>query len=723
MKIRSALVLSLIVFFSGGVYELINNIPKKIDSSNLKEAEVSVNKAEEAYNSLPDKSKQVMPYNMYNIIKTSKEEIKKLKDSTGNSTNSELNTVTINNDSVSSSNNQNIADSTDGSVNKPNIEDNSNSFVNDSNNSNIEDNPNNSINDSNKPNIENDTNDSISAEKVEHIINLIDNVDSSITLEDEKSLDNIELNLDNIQKQYDLLSDDEKKSVTNYENLKSAKANLVAIKKQINLVYEAILEIPEEITYDNLNVAEEAVTKAEKAYNALKEEHKKGVQPTEYSIIQRSREQIERIKDAISAEKVESVINLIDNVDSSITLEDEKSLDNIELNLDNIQKQYDLLSDDEKKSVTNYENLKSAKANLVAIKKQINLVYEAILEIPEEITYDNLNVAEEAVTKAEKAYNALKEEHKKGVQPTEYSIIQRSREQIDRIKDAVNDVNQKPVINQKQVENVISLINEIDSCITFENDKEFENIEKELNNIKKEYRLLSVEEQNLVTNYEKLEAAQDEVTGIRNRLNELYNLIYLIPEDINLSNLEEAEIRVHAAEQAYHNLSDKDKKAVISFELNIITSSRDVINRLRDYVVNSGSEKVIAIEKKIEELQDLIDENIEAYRNPNKYDELKQIDNKIQDIFNDWNNLSSSEKNVVTNRSKLDDSYEKVRYVKAKIIEQEISKIDLKKVTENDRTKLEELQESYEKLDRVGQLLVGNYSNLKMAINQLDFNE
>ena len=213
------------------------------------------------------------------------------------------------------------------------------------------------------------------------------------------------------------------------------------------------------------------------------------------------------------------------------------------------------------------------------------------------------------------------------------------------------------------------------------------------------------------------------MTGIRNRLNELYNLIYLIPEDINLSNLEEAEIRVHAAEQAYHNLSDKDKKAVISFELNIITSSRDVINRLRDYVVNSGSEKVIAIEKKIEELQDLIDENIEAYRNPNKYDELKQIDNKIQDIFNDWNNLSSSEKNVVTNRSKLDDSYEKVRYVKAKIIEQEISKIDLKKVTENDRTKLEELQESYEKLDRVGQLLVGNYSNLKMAINQLDFNE
>ena len=585
MKIRSALVLSLIVFFSGGVYELINNIPKKIDSSNLKEAEVSVNKAEEAYNSLPDKSKQVMPYNMYNIIKTSKEEIKKLKDSTGNSTNSELNTVTINNDSVSSSNNQNIADSTDGSVNKPNIEDNSNSFVNDSNNSNIEDNPNNSINDSNKPNIENDTNDSISAEKVEHII------------------------------------------------------------------------------------------------------------------------------------------NLIDNVDSSITLEDEKSLDNIELNLNKIQKQYDLLSDDEKKSVTNYENLKSAKANLVAIKKQINLVYEAILEIPEEITYDNLDIAEEAVTKAEKAYNALKEEHRKGVQPTEYSIIQRSREQIDRIKDAVNDVNQKPVINQKQVENVISLINEIDSCITFENDKEFENIEKELNNIKKEYRLLSVEEQNLVTNYEKLEAAQDEVTGIRNRLNELYNLIYLIPEDINLSNLEEAEIRVHAAEQAYHNLSDKDKKAVISFELNIITSSRDVINRLRDYVVNSGSEKVIAIEKKIEELQDLIDENIEAYRNPNKYDELKQIDNKIQDIFNDWNNLSSSEKNVVTNRSKLDDSYEKVRYVKAKIIEQEISKIDLKKVTENDRTKLEELQESYEKLDRVGQLLVGNYSNLKMAINQLDFNE
>ena len=585
MKIRSALVLSLIVFFSGGVYELINNIPKKIDSSNLKEAEVSVNKAEEAYNSLPDKSKQVMPYNMYNIIKTSKEEIKKLKDSTGNSTNSELNTVTINNDSVSSSNNQNIADSTDGSVNKPNIEDNSNSFVNDSNNSNIEDNPNNSINDSNKPNIENDTNDSISAEKVEHII------------------------------------------------------------------------------------------------------------------------------------------NLIDNVDSSITLEDEKSLDNIELNLNKIQKQYDLLSDDERKSVTNYENLKAAKSNLVAIKNQINLVYEAILEIPEEITYDNLNVAEEAVTKAEKAYNALKEEHRKGVQPTEYSIIQRSREQIDRIKDAVNDVNQKPVINQKQVENVISLINEIDSSITFENDKEFENIEKELNNIKKEYRLLSVEEQNLVTNYEKLEAAQDEVTGIRNRLNELYNLIYLIPEDINLSNLEEAEIRVHAAEQAYHNLSDKDKKAVISFELNIITSSRDVINRLRDYVVNSGSEKVIAIEKKIEELQDLIDENIEAYRNPNKYDELKQIDNKIQDIFNDWNNLSSSEKNVVTNRSKLDDSYEKVRYVKAKIIEQEISKIDLKKVTENDRTKLEELQESYEKLDRVGQLLVGNYSNLKMAINQLDFNE
>lgn len=271
---------------------------------------------------------------------------------------------------------------------------------------------------------------------IEEINKLIEKIDSSIILEDENSLDEIEKSLIKIDEKYNLLNEDEKQSIINYEKVEKAKKDVEIIKKQLHEVYNAIIEIPEKITLDNLIESEAAVTKAERLYKSLDDKYKKGITPTKLSIIIKSREDIKRLREDINSEKINE---LIEKIDSTITLENENSLDQIEKNLVEIEKRYSLLSEDEKKSIENYEKLQKAKEDVEVIRMQLYAVFRAIFEIPEEITLDNLTEAEAAVTKAEKAYEALKPEHRKGVMSTELSIITRSRNKINYLKRLIDN--------------------------------------------------------------------------------------------------------------------------------------------------------------------------------------------------------------------------------------------------------------------------------------------
>ena len=283
MKIKSKLVLSLIVIFSSGIHGLVNNIPKKINESNLKEAELAVNNAEKVYESLPYESKKVLlSSNMYIDLKISRNEIDKFKQSMTNSIEHESDTVynpeniinSIDKDFCIEDNNELIADNTD---------DKYDTIVN-----------NGSIN-----NFENSST-AIDIENVSNVIKLIEELDEKIVLEEEKSLDKIEEKLKNIEEKYNSLNEKEKNLITNYEKLKSSKEEIDSIRQQLYAVYNAINKIPEEITLENLDEAEKAISKAEELYSNLKDEYKKGVMPWEYSIIESSRYEIDELRKSIS---------------------------------------------------------------------------------------------------------------------------------------------------------------------------------------------------------------------------------------------------------------------------------------------------------------------------------------------------------------------------------------------------------------------------------------
>ena len=350
MKRRLILVLSFTALVSIGAYKAISNI--STETSNLKEVVYYTDKSK---NLSSDNNKEAVSSNIESAVKKTNNEINKLEDSISINTVDKLGATIADNESITGldkpssepingsnkhtnssidgSDKPNIGNNTNnntgndvdkpnndsvGNMDKPNIEDNTDESVNNagdkpddnsnSNNSNNGNNSNNAGNGSNN-NVGNDVG-TIRQENIDKVIILIDGIDSAITLEDEHSLDKIERSLGDIEAEYNLLSEEEQGLVTNYNKLESAKADMVVIRSQLHLVYDAIIAIPEQITKENLVKAEAAVVKAEEAYGRLKEEHKKGVTPSEYSIIERARWQIERLKETIATEKLDKVINL-----------------------------------------------------------------------------------------------------------------------------------------------------------------------------------------------------------------------------------------------------------------------------------------------------------------------------------------------------------------------------------------------------------------------------
>lgn len=259
-------------------------------------------------------------------------------------------------------------------------------------------------------------------------------------------------------------------------------------------VISMIEKISNPVTIEDKSIIETS----RKLYDDLSEEGKKLVYNYEKLVeAEKSLKELQEIEDKKKAdlEAANNVIELINKIPSVITIEDQSSIEEA-------RKSYDLLTDDQKKLVTNYDLLVKAEKDLSDIKDKIEQDKEAagkvidlIDKIPEEVTLKAVDI----IKSARDGYDSLTEEQK--VLVSNYS----------RLLDAENIIKEimiKEEEDKKAVDNVINLIEDIQLPITLES-------EGEIDVARKAYDSLTDEQKNLVVNYDDLVKAEKTLNELR----------------------------------------------------------------------------------------------------------------------------------------------------------------------------------------------------------------
>ncbi|WP_102399837.1 DUF4430 domain-containing protein [Haloimpatiens massiliensis] len=228
-------------------------------------------------------------------------------------------------------------------------------------------------------------------EILQNVIKDIDNLSESITLKDEEKVMEV-------KKAFDKLSSSDQKRVTNAEKLDNA------IKKIQDLVIEEIDKLPENITLDD----EEKVIAIKSNFDNLTSDIQKQI--TNVEKLNKAIEKIHQINGAL-----QNVIKEIDNLPKNIILDDQEKVMEI-------KKQFDKLSSADQKKVTNAEKLNKSIETIEELNRNLQKIIKDIDSLPEDITlkdeekvmevkkeFDKLSVNDQKkVTNAEKLDNAIK---------------------------------------------------------------------------------------------------------------------------------------------------------------------------------------------------------------------------------------------------------------------------------------------------------------------------
>ena len=223
-------------------------------------------------------------------------------------------------------------------------------------------------------------------EEIENIILLIDNLPTSITLDDEEQIVYIEL-------KYEFLSIDGRSKVTNYDKLLSARSTLNILKdqeeddKKVNNIINLIDQIPDII---NLKLADEAlIINSRNGYNQLDNNLKNKI--TNLNHLEQAEERL------IILKQIDDLINEINKLADVITLDDEEMITNLE----NI---YTSFIESDQALVTNYDKLKDALEQLEALyvienlKTKAKAIIDIIDALPsvDDLTLDDQNKVKQA---------------------------------------------------------------------------------------------------------------------------------------------------------------------------------------------------------------------------------------------------------------------------------------------------------------------------------------
>lgn len=299
---------------------------------------------------------------------------------------------------------------------------------------------------------------------------------------------------------YDVLTDEQKKLVTNFDRLVKAEqilskyeADIAAAQKVDNL----IKNLPSPLKLAD----EDKVNNARTAYSNLTADQKRYV--TKEEALRAAENEIVRLKaEAQKQAKINAVISAIDAIPENLTLSD-KSI------VEAARTAYNTLTDSQKKKVVNIDDLTKAENTIDALEAQKNAskadraaaqkVIDLIDDLPKET-----NLADKSTIEAARAaYEKLTNKQKKLV--TNYGDLTEAEEAIK----ALENYEAASKKDQVAADEVINLINAIPSDISLDDKATVETA-------RNAYNALTDNQKKIVINYKTLIDAEVVIAKIEN---------------------------------------------------------------------------------------------------------------------------------------------------------------------------------------------------------------
>ena len=417
---------------------------------------------------------------------------------------------------------------------------------------------------------------------VKDVIKAIKNINSKVTLEDKDELEQV-------RKAYDKLSKSAKKKVTNLSKLEKAEEKLEAL---------MVATLEDKIPTSDVTTGSEENKIPTAGITTGNEEDKttstlvdnitsriagldKKITPADATVIESIRSDYEnlpvtlkelvyniellesaesKLEDAIQyQEMADAVILKIDTLENEIQLVDEEAIQQIRTAYENLPEESQAL-------VSNIEILKEAESKLSHLKKE----------------YENAKIAVESYLVE---LDKLPEVSKVQLSDKEDVVSVRNQyEQLNAIaKDMISqETNQKLVDLESEVEAleikardeanakyVEELIQKLDKTILYQDGSS-------IKQARAQYNALSLYAKSLVGNLAILENAEAIHAGILERVGNVITMIGNIPNEVTL----EDKSYVVSVREAYEQLSEEEKKAIMPWELSILVFAEQKIERL-----------------------------------------------------------------------------------------------------------------------------------------------
>lgn len=469
--------------------------------------------------------------------------------------------------------------------------------------------------------------DTFEANKVIDLINEL----TDIKLTDKKKVDEA-------KNKYDNLTDSQQEKVTNYYMLEAALAKIEELEKDNEaamIIREKIDTLPEVITLS----VESLILEIYELYNQLTPNQKELV--FNFNKLEGANKIIQDIKNDIET-LINGLIEAIDSLPQELTLEHE-------VLINSLTDQFNLLNAKEKERITNYNKLVEAKTKLETLKqqekdKEVALKMDEVINtLPDTITLDD----EEEVLRIKALYDQLTVGQK--IKVSNYSKLKKAIETIDHIKS-----------QNEKLEKLQKIIDELPDNITIEE-------ESKVHYANALYITLDEDYQRKVKDYGKLEKALE---IIRNFDKDVVNVIKEIEKISTTLELDDKN-DVLAVLVLYDKLTIDQQNLVTNYDklkdaletLAILQEEYDRIVKVAkmfDVKIASLPSKITYLDKTA--IKQLIDEynglDEEIKKNVKLLDKLNNAKKKIDDIESDVDSITYIlGENVYNSKDELYESF------------------------------------------------------------------
>ena len=263
-------------------------------------------------------------------------------------------------------------------------------------------------------------------------------------------------------------------------------------------------------------------------------------------------------------EKAQNVIDKIDSLSLDVVYSDL-------LEIRSVREEYNKLSNDAKNLVTNYSKLEEVESKLEVKINKVSNVNQMISDLPADITLDYKTQVQEV----RNAYEYLTDDEKEAISHEQLSILLSSEVKIAELEKVESD----KILAKELVDRIDKLNDEIQYT-----DKD------EIKDIRNKYESLVLEAKDLVTNYAKLIDSENKLNSIMEKINNVINSIYSLPEKITLDH----KTQVQEVRQAYVDLGEVNQKGVDNITLSVLIDAEIEIKRLESIRDSVEAQEFIA---------------------------------------------------------------------------------------------------------------------------------